>query len=87
MEVMKAAYNEGSHIGMAWEEGEGDGVVRGEVGYEAVDRMRIKFEEEGESWKWRRCCVDGLIIGVEEGGWMEVGRVKEDEVVDVVVDL
>lgn len=79
MEVMKQAYNEGSHINMTWE--------GGEVSYEAVDRMRITFEEKGESWKWRRCCVDGLIIGVEEGGWMEVSRTNEDNVVDVVVDL
>jgi hypothetical protein len=49
--------------------------------------LRIDFEEEGEDWKWRRCCVDGLIVGVEEGGWMEVQRLKGDETLDVLVDL
>jgi len=76
MEVMKAAYDGGKHIEMS------------EVGYKAVDVLRIDFKEQGESWKWRRCCVDGLIIGVEEGGWMEVGLVGEgNEAVDVVSDV
>jgi diacylglycerol kinase family enzyme len=76
MEVMKAAYADGKHVEMD------------DVGYEDVEGLRIDFEEEGESWKWRRCCVDGLIVGVEEGGWMEVGLVGEgNEPVDVVSDV
>jgi diacylglycerol kinase family enzyme len=76
MEVMKAAYADGKHVEMD------------DVGYEGVDGLRIDFKEEGESWKWRRCCVDGLIVGVEEGGWMEVGLVGEgNEAVDVVSDV
>jgi diacylglycerol kinase family enzyme len=76
MEVMKGAYADGKHVGMD------------NVGYESVDGLRIEFKEEGESWKWRRCCIDGLIVGVEEGGWMEVGLVGEgNEVVDVVSDI
>jgi diacylglycerol kinase family enzyme len=76
MEVMKAAYAGGKHTEMS------------EVGYRAVDVLRIEFKEEGESWKWRRCCVDGLIVGVDEGGWMEVGLVGEgNEAVDVVSDI
>lgn len=75
MEVMKEAYNNGNHIGME------------EVGYESVEWLKIKFLEEGEDWKWRRCCVDGLIVGVEEGGWMEVKRVQTgNEAVEVIVD-
>ncbi|KAE9362717.1 hypothetical protein N431DRAFT_424565 [Stipitochalara longipes BDJ] len=75
MEVMKAAYAGGKHTEMS------------EVGYGSVDVLRIDFKEEGENWKWRRCCVDGLIVGVEEGGWMEVGLVGEgNEAVDVVSD-
>lgn len=75
MEIMKEAYNNGNHIGME------------EVGYESIEGLKIRFLEEGEDWKWRRCCVDGLIIGVEQGGWMEVNRVQSgNEAVDVVVD-
>ena len=75
MEVMKEAYNNGNHICMK------------EVGYERVEWLKIKFLEEGEDWKWRRCCVDGLIVGVEEGGWMEVKRVQTgNEAVEVIVD-
>lgn len=84
MEVMKRAYQNGSHIGMKWA-AEGGG---GEVGYEEVDGMRIDFHEEGEDWKWRRCCIDGLVVGIEERGWMEVEVVKPGyEVVKVVVDM
>lgn len=75
MEIMKEAYNNGNHVGMET------------VGYESVVGLKINFLEEGEDWKWRRCCVDGLIVGVEKGGWMAVQRVKGgDEAVDVVVD-
>ena len=75
MDIMKAAYNNGAHVEME------------KVGYETVEGLRINFLEEGEDWKWRRCCVDGLIIGVEERGWMEVRRVDGgSEAVEVVVD-
>ncbi|KAH7386420.1 ATP-NAD kinase-like domain-containing protein [Cadophora sp. MPI-SDFR-AT-0126] len=75
MEVMKAAYDNGRHL------------ENKAVGYEKVDGIRIAFREEGEDWKWRRCCIDGSIVGVEEGGWMEV-RVLGDgkEAIDVVAD-
>jgi diacylglycerol kinase family enzyme len=75
MEVMKAAYASGKHVESS------------DVEYEKVDAHRIEFKEEGEDWKWRRCCVDGLIVGVEKGGWMEVGLVgRGNEAVDVVVN-
>ncbi|KAB8302982.1 hypothetical protein EYC80_006292 [Monilinia laxa] len=83
MRVMEEAYKDGNHIGMKWDE---DG-QKGEVGYESIEKLRIDFEEPGEGFKWRRCCVDGLIVGVEEGGWMEVERLKGEGTVDVVVDL
>lgn len=76
MEIMKAAYDNGKHIDMK------------DVGYHEVESLRIEFEEEGDSWKWRRCCVDGLIVGVELGGFMEVKLVEAgEEAVDVVVEL
>jgi diacylglycerol kinase family enzyme len=75
MDIMKGAYDGGKHIGM-----EG-------VGYDSVEGLRIEFLENDEDWKWRRCCVDGLIVGVEKGGWMEVRRVEPgSEAVEVVVD-
>ncbi|KAK6614147.1 diacylglycerol kinase catalytic domain-containing protein [Botrytis cinerea] len=83
MKVMGEAYKDGGHIGMQWDE---DG-QKGEVGYESIEKLRINFEESGEGFKWRRCCVDGLIVGVEEGGWMEVERLKGEGTVDIVVDL
>jgi hypothetical protein len=84
MEIMKEAYNDGHHVGMDWEDEQGTG----NVGYEEVEGLRIEFQEKGEDWKWRRCCIDGLIVGVEEGGWVEVRRVKPgDEAVEVVVDV
>lgn len=76
MGIMMEAYNEGKHVGMQ------------AVEYESVEGLKILFREEGEDWKWRRCCVDGLIVGVEEGGWMEVQRVEDGRTaVDVVVDV
>lgn len=75
MEVMKAAYDNGRHL------------KNQAVGYEKVDGLKIAFREEGEDWKWRRCCIDGSIVGVEEGGWMEVRVLGEGkEAINVVAD-
>ncbi|PVH77733.1 hypothetical protein DL98DRAFT_423243 [Cadophora sp. DSE1049] len=75
MEVMKAAYDNGRHL------------KNQSVGYEKVDGIKIVFREEGEDWKWRRCCIDGSIVGVEEGGWMEVRVLGEgEEAIYVVAD-
>ncbi|RDL31347.1 Uncharacterized protein BP5553_09556 [Venustampulla echinocandica] len=76
MDIMRAAYADGKHVAM-------DG-----VGYTSVDSLRIQFLEKGESWKWRRCCIDGLVVGVEEGGWMEVGMMaRGTEAVEIVHDI
>jgi len=65
MGIMKAAYEGGRHVR---EEG---------VEYEEVEGMRVEVEEEGdEGGRWRRVCVDGRIVRMEEGGWVEVRRVK-----------
>ena len=68
--IFGLAYQEGKHVG---EDG---------VGYEAIDGLRIDFEEEEE--RWRQVCVDGRIIVVERGGWLEV-RMQENRVVELVV--
>jgi diacylglycerol kinase family enzyme len=76
MGVMKEAYNNGNHVGMDV------------VGYRAIDGIRIEFKEEGTTWQWRRCCIDGLIVGVEEDGWMDVELMKAgEEAVSVVADV
>ena len=58
MEIMGKAYDGGKHI---WDE---------RVGYEEIDGLRIDFNEEDA--RWRRVCLDGKIIRVEKGGWVEV---------------
>jgi diacylglycerol kinase family enzyme len=75
MEIMKAAYNCGKHTEMK------------EVGYEGVTKLRIEVNENGPGFKWRRFCIDGLIVRVEEGGWMEVEMVEgRHETISIVVD-
>jgi hypothetical protein len=66
---MTLAYDGGKHI-------TGDEKL---VGYEDVDSLRIDFQEDGEDGKWRRVCIDGSIVKIEEGGWMEVDRMPENE--------
>jgi diacylglycerol kinase family enzyme len=70
MRIMGLAYQGGKHVD--------DDMVR----YEGIDGLRIELaEEEG---RWRRVCVDGKIIRVEKGGWIEV-RKRVGSVLDVVV--
>ena len=70
-DIMQAAYRGGEHIHDP------------NVAYEQVEAMRIDFREEDA--RWRRVCVDGKIVRVEEGGWVEVRR-KEGRIVDVVIE-
>ena len=53
------------------------------VGYEAVEFLHIDFQEPDP--RWRRVCVDGKIVLVGEGGWVEVKR-EERDVVDLVIE-
>ena len=57
------------------------------LGYSKVEGLRIQFKEQGEGWKWRRCCIDGLIVGVEEDGWMDVQVMRGKEAGEMVVDF
>ena len=67
-------------LGMAFQ---GGGHVKDEaVGYESIDGLRIDFDEKDS--RWRRVCVDGKIVRVSEGGWVEV-RKNTREVLDIVV--
>ncbi|KAL8934908.1 MAG: hypothetical protein Q9211_004987 [Gyalolechia sp. 1 TL-2023] len=51
------------------------------VQYAPINGLRIQMDEP--DGRWRRVCVDGKIVQVEEGGWVEVRRGTE-EVVDLV---
>lgn len=64
MRLLGLAYQEGKHVD---EPG---------VGYEDVEGIRIEFDEEEE--RWRRVCVDGTIVPVALGGWMEVRRAEKE---------
>jgi diacylglycerol kinase family enzyme len=71
MRVMGMAYDGGKHVQ--------DPMVR----YEEIDGLRIEFQEEED--RWRRVCVDGNIVRVEEGGWVEIKK-EERRVLNVVVE-
>ena len=58
LDIMSQAYRGGEHV-----EDE-------RVGYIRIEDLRIDFEEDDA--RWRRVCVDGKIVRVEEGGWVEM---------------
>lgn len=55
--VMKAAYDKGKHV------------LDERVDYRPAKAVRIQIDEEEE--RWRRVCVDGRIVVLEKGGWVE----------------
>lgn len=79
MDIMKDAYDGGKHVER------NDGVVA----YDQIESMRIDFldaAEKGDEGKWLRVCIDGLIVRVEEGGWMKVKKMETgQEVLDIVL--
>ena len=58
MKLLTEAYQNGKHV------------ERKGVGYQIVKGLRIEMEEEDE--RFRRICVDGRIVVVAKGGWVEV---------------
>ena len=69
-------------IGMAFTGG--DHIKEPAVGYQTLEAMRIDLEEADS--RWRRICVDGKIVQVGEGGWVEA-RKESHDVLDLVVDF
>ncbi|KAI3402100.1 hypothetical protein diail_29 [Diaporthe ilicicola] len=63
MEIMMAAYNNGSHV-----------AIEG-VGYEAVDYVKVTTHEEDA--RWRKVCIDGTIVEIPQGGAMTVKKSPE----------
>ncbi|KAJ5454240.1 uncharacterized protein N7458_005196 [Penicillium daleae] len=60
MRLMILAYQGGQHVH--------DELVT----YQEVERVRIDFREDLE--RWRRVCIDGKIVAVDQGGWMELSK-------------
>lgn len=60
MRLMMLAYQGGKHVE--------DELVT----YEEIERLRVDFREDLE--RWRRVCIDGKIVAVGEGGWMELAK-------------
>ncbi|KAJ5151781.1 ATP-NAD kinase PpnK-type [Penicillium capsulatum] len=58
MRLMTLAYQGGQHV------------AEPSVTYTEVERVRIEFQEEQE--RWRRVCIDGKIVAIEAGGWLEI---------------
>jgi len=61
MRILGLAYQSGKHV------------ADPQVTYEEVEALRIEFDEEDE--EWRMICVDGKIIAVSQGGWVEATRI------------
>ncbi|ORY10392.1 ATP-NAD kinase-like domain-containing protein [Clohesyomyces aquaticus] len=70
MRIMGLAYQGGKHV-------EDEAVF-----YEAIDGLRIQFEGKEEDGRWRRICVDGKIVRLENDGWVEM-RKESMRVLDV----
>ncbi|ROV91699.1 hypothetical protein VMCG_09264 [Cytospora schulzeri] len=82
MEIMGAAYNEGSHVGMKWTAEDGGGEQG--VGYEAVEEVRVTSLEEDA--RWRKVCIDGTIVEIPQGGSMTVKKSPEAKIQVLVLD-
>ncbi|KAL4877246.1 ATP-NAD kinase-like domain-containing protein [Aspergillus karnatakaensis] len=63
MQLLSAAYENGQHVG------------DGDLTYTEIDGFRIDFNEVNS--RWRRVCIDGRVVVVDEGGWMEVRKEKK----------
>ncbi|KAK0701739.1 ATP-NAD kinase-like domain-containing protein [Lasiosphaeria miniovina] len=86
MDVMRAAYRGGEHVGMCWTtqtQSDGGKDVEDGVGYDAVDEVRVTVHEPDP--RWRKVCIDGTIVELEDGGWMAVARSAEQRL-RVLVD-
>ncbi|KAK6194231.1 hypothetical protein LQW54_011654 [Pestalotiopsis sp. IQ-011] len=70
MEIMMAAYNGGSHVGMQWQSDDGGKKTQEQVGYEAVRQVRVTTREDDA--RWRKVCIDGTIVEIPRGGSMTV---------------
>jgi diacylglycerol kinase family enzyme len=70
MDLMALGYQGGHHV------------YQDIVTYEEIESIRIDFDEVEE--KWRRVCIDGKVITVEQGGWVEVHK-ETRELLNLIV--
>ena len=70
MKLLTLAYQGGKHV-------EDD-----RVAYREIVGLQIDFDEQDA--RWRRVCVDGKIVRVEQGGWVEVRSGTGEGLVDLV---
>ncbi|KAM0720935.1 hypothetical protein Q7P37_003220 [Cladosporium fusiforme] len=70
MALMTKAYQDATHV------------EDSRVGYEEIAGLRIEFHEDDA--RWRRVCVDGRIVRVEQGGWVEVRSGGGEGLVDLI---
>jgi len=61
MRILGLAYQSGQHVSDP------------KVTYEEIEGLRIEFDEDDEDW--RMVCVDGKIVAVAQGGWVEAMRI------------
>lgn len=63
----------------------GQGLLEGDptITYREVDNLLLKFDEEDD--KWRRVCVDGTIVQVENGGTMQLTKYIEGVILQLRV--
>ncbi|KAI9370956.1 ATP-NAD kinase-like domain-containing protein [Aspergillus egyptiacus] len=62
MQVISSAYEHGRHV-------QDDNVM-----YSEIEGYRIDFHEADE--RWRRVCIDGRVVVVKDGSWMQVHKEK-----------
>ncbi|MCJ1391428.1 hypothetical protein MMC18_004292 [Xylographa bjoerkii] len=72
MRILGLAFQGGKHVHEA------------SVGYDSIEGMRIELDEEESHW--RRICIDGKIIQVGKGGWVEIRKGMQCVVSLVVED-
>ncbi|EER44834.1 lipase/serine esterase [Histoplasma capsulatum H143] len=70
MEVMQLAYDEGRHVVD----------MRDVVGYEEVEAVRIEFCEGETEERWRRICIDGMILVVQDGQQLSQGNLAGETI-------
>lgn len=58
-------------LGLAYKSGQH--VSDPKITYEEIEGLRIEFDEEDE--EWRKVCVDGKIVSIAKGGWVEAMRI------------
>lgn len=72
MRIFELAYQGGLHVNDT------------DVHYDDIDGLRIDFEEQDD--RWRLVCIDGKVVRVNEGGWVEIRKERRD-IIDILVDF